>query len=427
MSEPVLINRKTYRDRVRYDVINGVRTGPFVDGANIELTRWYKKTLPVDTPGFQELKRKGLRLPVNSYALYLERCTMPQGYPHLKLIYTPNGNYSEYYGPELNGFGNVTYLEPTTAQRQAALSRLKMRCLEKIKGQKVHLGNFIAEREQMFRMFTETASKIVRGAAAVKKGQFKKACQILGAGYSSNGKKSKPFSWGGKSQGGFSVKKTFADNWLQLQYGWLPLYSDLYGACEEVEQTFEILRQEIKGGGGIQYVVAKTRLSDADKYIDPQRPGAWSLRNYIWDLRVKMCYTVDVESAAFLGRIGLTNPLSIAWEVTPFSFVFDWFLPIGRYLNTLDATLGCTFVDGSNAGFLYTDIEYFRDISYVSTPNFLSIYKNCTGRARWFAYERQPLSGFPSWIDFPVPKNPISAAHAANAFALLTQLGRSNR
>lgn len=44
-------------------------------------------------------------------------------------------------------------------------------------------------------------------------------------------------------------------------------------------------------------------------------------------------------------KVGLTNPLSVAWELIPFSFVVDWFLPIGKYLDALDVPLLYTFTD----------------------------------------------------------------------------------
>jgi hypothetical protein len=33
------------------------------------------------------------------------------------------------------------------------------------------------------------------------------------------------------------------------------------------------------------------------------------------------------------------NPASITWELTPFSFVFDWFLDVGGYLKNLESSL----------------------------------------------------------------------------------------
>jgi hypothetical protein len=35
-------------------------------------------------------------------------------------------------------------------------------------------------------------------------------------------------------------------------------------------------------------------------------------------------------------QLGLLDPLSVAWELLPWSFVIDWFIPIGAYLDVLN-------------------------------------------------------------------------------------------
>lgn len=35
---------------------------------------------------------------------------------------------------------------------------------------------------------------------------------------------------------------------------------------------------------------------------------------------------------------GFDKPLGVAWEATPFSFVADWFFPIGDYLKNLETS-----------------------------------------------------------------------------------------
>lgn len=38
--------------------------------------------------------------------------------------------------------------------------------------------------------------------------------------------------------------------------------------------------------------------------------------------------------------LGITNPLATAWELIPYSFVLDWVIGVGEYLNNLDALVG---------------------------------------------------------------------------------------
>jgi hypothetical protein len=53
------------------------------------------------------------------------------------------------------------------------------------------------------------------------------------------------------------------------------------------------------------------------------------------------------KAADLPGLFGLVNPFEVAWEIVPFSFVADWFLPIGRYLSALDVPLRFEHIGGS--------------------------------------------------------------------------------
>lgn len=39
-------------------------------------------------------------------------------------------------------------------------------------------------------------------------------------------------------------------------------------------------------------------------------------------------------------QLGLVNPAYVLWDAVPFSFVADWFLPVGRYLQSYSDWVG---------------------------------------------------------------------------------------
>lgn len=55
---------------------------------------------------------------------------------------------------------------------------------------------------------------------------------------------------------------------------------------------------------------------------------------------------VSDATLAQIGSHGLTNPAALAWELFPLSFVIDWFIPIGSFLDGLSTSLGMEFRDG---------------------------------------------------------------------------------
>lgn len=398
-------NQNLFAPTLRYDTIAGHTTGPFNDPVNSYFKRMKRLTNGTVTPNYGYKRAHKIWLPENIYTLEEEHVKFPWEWPFLKLIWIPTGDYSTYYGPCRNGTGALTYLEPTQSQIDAAVNLVRIKLLEQIQGQKVHLGNFYAQRHQMIHEFVSSAKRIAKAFKSLKRGNIKGALEALACPPS---KYLNPF-------------KSAASNWLALQYGWLPLLSDLYGMSQELDQSWkERLEKPI-----FQLASAKRRLSDSDVWLNPpgdltnDHRGASAGRGYISDFRGRVNYTVDVQDAHLLSELGLSNPLAIAWEVLPYSFVVDWFAPVGRWVNTLDATLGCHFLSGTMASTVNTVFRWSNKSTFVD-GNFKYIYYGCDGYGRRFVYKRAPLVGFPV-VHLPQLKDPVSKAHVLNALALLSQ------
>jgi hypothetical protein len=119
--------------------------------------------------------------------------------------------------------------------------------------------------------------------------------------------------------------------------------------------------------------------------------------------------------------LGLTNPLAIAWELVPFSFVLDWLVPVGTWLQSLDATLGVKFVGGCR-----TD-TFYADCTGTQHPSWFTRTTPRTGqpakiRNRIFVIRRTPITKWP-WA-FPYWVNPLTSTHTASAIALLASTRR---
>jgi hypothetical protein len=137
----------------------------------------------------------------------------------------------------------------------------------------------------------------------------------------------------GLSRRGEPRSKSIPKRWLELQYGWNPLLSDVYGACDALQQR-DTSAWMVTGKGSYSEKSSLSKdcgsfLSRCDTHVQ-SRMGAY--------------VRIDAEPtnglAGTFTALGLTNPLLIAWELFPFSFVVDWALPIGSWLDSLDAMLG---------------------------------------------------------------------------------------
>lgn len=116
--------------------------------------------------------------------------------------------------------------------------------------------------------------------------------------------------------------------WLEYTYGWRPLVTDIYSAAIAVHT---ITQQP-----AVRRVAAKPLIKN--QAVDrPNNNGPF------YDHRVQQ---VGYKIVGYFSHnpapsyvLGLTDPLSIAWELVPFSFVADWVLPIGNYLQALNAAI----------------------------------------------------------------------------------------
>jgi hypothetical protein len=205
--------------------------------------------------------------------------------------------------------------------------------------------------------------------------------------------------------------------------------SDVYGATEALAKA----NNESSENRNSLFKVAtgrarrkETPMSRVDKTISSSDTGySYTVNVGLLDVhvRISVMYAVSSPVANDLKKLGITNPALLAWELLPYSFVVDWFLPIGNYISSLDATLGLEF----KFGYMTTYTKY------VSTTILSSNYgpKNGYKRTIETGYQynesvnvnRVPLTGFPA-APLPSFKNPLSSSHVASAMALILQTSK---
>lgn len=136
--------------------------------------------------------------------------------------------------------------------------------------------------------------------------------------------------------------------------------------------------------------------------------------------RLGLRFRLASPLVAFLAQTGFTNPVNLAWELLPFSFVVDWFLPIGPYLETLSQWDGLEFLDGYQTNFLrkrslgrtYFSGKYKASSEGWHTDRY-GLYSSS-----WIKHTRVRLLSFPG-AHLPELRSGLSTTHALNSLALL--------
>lgn len=270
-----------------------------------------------------------------------------------------------------------------------------------MKNTKVNLGVAFAERNKTAQLVGDTALQLACAMKKLRKGDFRGAQRCLGI--------AKP-----KKPRGSSVPQ----RWLELQYGWKPLLNDVYGSA-----------QALAGLDGSDWLVTSTASRGEPINVSYQHPDAISARyGFGKATGHRGCFVrIDAVPVNDLMRsftsLGITNPSLIGWELVPYSFVVDWFLPVGTFLDSLDAMLGF-----GPSWFSISRIEKFKIEYSLMGGEFTTVANPGT----WLYRKRAEAGGSRHYVDlsrgagegvpfpsFPRIKDPRSLGHMANGLALL--------
>jgi len=285
--------------------------------------------------------------------------------------------------------------------------------LNSLKSQSVNLAQAFAERRQTASMLSKSVNRIATAALAIRHGNLRHAANMFGMKYGRSGRaltREIPPS-----------PKNLSNWWLEYSYGWRPLLQDIHGAAELIAKTYEFARPTIAYG--------QATGSTFDKYIQQVHTDSRSssVLTCTSSQQVRARYVIEfVEDDATRSRLaqtGITNPLELAWELLPYSFVLDWFIPVGEYLKTFDATNGLSFKRGT----LSVVSSGTHDSGW--TPNHAEISPDgsgptvITGGGAYIEYtykSRSVLGGFPSPA-FPTFQPSLGVSRTLSGLALLTQ------
>lgn len=145
------------------------------------------------------------------------------------------------------------------------------------------------------------------------------------------------------TQFGRDAQVACGNMWLEWKYGWQSVMMDVQGLAETIE---EVRSKDANLDGVIKTSVTRRSftVSPHTLEVSPQTTG---IREDTITLKGTLTCRFQMNNPDLLlpAKVGLTNPLSVAWELIPFSFVVDWFLPIGNFIDALDVHFLYTFYD----------------------------------------------------------------------------------
>ena len=223
-------------------------------------------------------------------------------------------------------------------------------------------------------------------------------------------------------QQGVSGSRLLAALWLEFRYGWIPLIND-------IKDSIAVFSDLITKSPSVTSLTATSTRNEeflrdlfTDNIAGNTKPTGQSMTRKRTKTRYGLVYKVSDPYLHAAAQLGFTSPVALGWELIPFSFVVDWFLPIGQTLQLLHAFEGLNFYSGYLTQFTktITTVSYNFDKTVDHGGGFIDKYTRIgRGTAEAYLHSRTVLTDFPR-PDLPTPKSPFSVIHAANAAALLT-------
>ncbi len=206
-----------------------------------------------------------------------------------------------------------------------------------------------------------------------------------------------------------AVASGLGGKWLEYIYGWRPLASALYDAATELHQQDLPRLLNFKGSSHDSFDVKLKASYSLSKPVRAQ--GTTGVR-----FKISLLPRKGFEIARWTSL----NPVSIAWELLPYSFVVDWFYDIGSYLRDLETA--CAYDSVFSSGF--TTSLYVLNLTHVDSY----FQKTASTYLNYSATSTYNLKSFSRTVlgSYPLPRAPVvnlslSSTRLISAASLLSQ------
>lgn len=202
--------------------------------------------------------------------------------------------------------------------------------------------------------------------------------------------------------------------WLEFQYGWKPLAQDIYNTANQIiEGRDSLTKVKVRAS---EEMKRKLKYPDGNLIL-------WvdALESHRVELSIEF-KPLDGE-LQYLSNFTSLNPASIIWELTPWSFVVDWFVDIGGYMRAMETSL--LLSNSFKSGYITTTSRdlYEGYTSFQGFHNSFNWTESSKGSFKRTSKSRSRLGAMP-FPRLPSFKANLGSGRLLNAAGLLSQFLR---
>lgn len=192
--------------------------------------------------------------------------------------------------------------------------------VRKISDDNASMGVTIAESRSSLSMISNRSTQLVSALNSLRKRDFGSLMDSLNL--------SRSDSRGRRVWDRQAVKpSTPASQLLEYSFGWLPMVNDVRSACKVLSSTPHPVA--LTGGGTHSFVLSSGG-----------NPGVRTDCNITLRKRMQGVVLIDNPNVNLANELGLVNPVQLAWQVIPYSFLVDTFFGVSQYLGRYSAMFG---------------------------------------------------------------------------------------
>lgn len=141
-----------------------------------------------------------------------------------------------------------------------------------------------------------------------------------------------------RSRGRRYGARPLANDFLEGEFGWIPLLNDIRAVISTVFGNDAIPPQWCRASSTYPANKSEETLGFPNNYYTFSGSG-----------RLTISAKVEIANPNIwvLNRLGLINPLTVAWDLVPWSFVVNMFANVNQIIGGLSDTVGLTISDAS--------------------------------------------------------------------------------
>lgn len=244
----------------------------------------------------------------------------------------------------LNAFNSYLAVIPPL-DRLAADAEARTRVLGKLSQKKWDLGVTALEIKQTAGLVTEGAMSFVRAIDSIIRAHrnSKEAIHRFFRQVVRHGDFYKAAAEVGMTN--TRLLESIRSMWMQYQFGVKPLVHDIMDSstflAEHMTHVDTSVLLRVKAGAERRGAARRTTRGGAEPYPRFTLTGDTEVR-----VHFSAVYEMPIGTTGPINQLGLDNAGSLFWEVTRLSWMYDYFIGIGSWLESLTASRNMVFREG---------------------------------------------------------------------------------